>query len=107
MKPQPRNGIMSCLLASVSQNVTRVAWIQEEEKQVVPFRGATYVHKDRRTCSRPSSQIGKTNNYHPRYGVGSVKRQSHRKFTEKVAFEPSLESWGSYNRMRGHFKQQE
>ena len=37
MKPQPRNGTMSCLLPSVSQNVTRVAWIQEEEKQVVPF----------------------------------------------------------------------
>ena len=29
-----------------------------------------------------------------------------RKFMEKVAF-ASLESWESYNRMRGRFKQQE
>lgn len=32
LKPRPGIGTVSCPLRSVSQNVTRVAWIQEEEK---------------------------------------------------------------------------
>lgn len=66
------------------------------------------MHKNRRTCLWPSSQIDKTNNYRPRYGmVNIIKRQSQRNVMEEVTFEPSLESWRSYTGMRGCFKQQD